>query len=1147
MTEQRVVVTGGFGIDTRSYLTVYRYNKGTQGSPLDQIQYETRFTRLTKPDGTVVFDNTEDGGFRIPTSWSILAGDIAAEKYARKAGCTKLSGERESSVRHIIYRVSEKIRQVGMETGYFLTEANSYNFQHELEDICVNQYGAFNSPVWFNCGLDLYGCVGSGGNWRWAVEGRTVYGRGDHGENLQSAPCSVQTENAYYYPQCSACFILTREDDLDSIYQGVKDEARLFKYGSGAGSNYSRIRSKYEKLSGGGTSSGVMSFLRVYDVAAGSLKSGGTTRRAAKMDVLNDDHPEVLNFIRWKSGEEKKARVLMEAGYPGDTMESEAYMTVSGQNSNNSVRISDDFMRCLDAGGRVTEEMRTQVGVGLWSTRLVTTGAIHRTFPAADLWRAIAVCTWECGDPGVHFGGTINEWHTCPVSGPINASNPCSEYLFLDDTACNLASLNLLKYVKTRVTSKGLHGVSEDVSETYFDTELFQHHVRILFIAQEILVGASSYPTAKVAENSFKFRPLGLGHCNGGLMLMTLGIPYDSDEGRALMGAITSLMTATAYHTSTMLAQVKGPFEGYEANKVPFMAVMEKHRQASSELEDRINGTFGNTTHRLLNPISTTARRTWGEVVGEGERHGFRNAQATVLAPTGTIGFLMGAETTGVEPLYSIVMTKKYAGGSSRKIVCDGALTAIRAILAQEAGSVSEYHASLVEAYVLEHGHVTGSHLPEKYWPIFATAGGQANVIPWKAHIDMMEAVQPFLSGAISKTVNMPEESSVEDIERAYLAAYQKGLKAVAIYRNNSKGNQPLNTTKEPITIDKVGFLQGMDMGVPGGDKTVLTVGEVYETPTGRWVQPLQVFGLNREMGMIEMGAVPDSTPDPAIQNQLYGVTLESVRQYALDYSPRYIKEMDQGTLDALEIPPFTEHLREFFAPLGITKPMIKVLGISTSAQGLMEHLLGIKPKEEAKAPTRHKMKDKAKCDIYRPMIGGQRFYIHVGLDDSGKPLEVFLRGLKMGGATLALLDAWCVAISCALQYGMPLSEVVDKFTFLKFEPAGGVQHHSSIKMCSSVIDLIARILGYEYLGMKDLGHVEEESTILASAFKETVAPSPALMEHDAAVQRAKETVKLSNPILNHDAPLCDVCGHITQPNGKCHRCPNCGHSMGCS
>ena len=1281
MSESRISVhsltdTNGKGAPA---LNVFRYSAGDRSHPLTTVSYENRVTVLKKPNGEVVFDNTEDYGFRVPTSWSILSGDIAAEKYGAKAGCSVLPDGRESGVDEVVHRVVQKITTHGLQNGYFISPENSVNFQRELEHLLINQYGAFNSPVWFNVGLDLYGRTGSGGNYYWNQHDR------DGDEN----GAAVKTEDAYTRPQSSACFILKRTDDLDSIYQGVKDEARLFKYGSGAGSNFSPIRSKYEFLSGGGTSSGLMSFLKVYDAAAGSLKSGGTTRRAAKMVVLNDTHPEIMDFVKWKSGEEKKAKILEANGYSGG-MEGEALLTVSGQNSNNSVCFSDEFMSVIAPGSSRK----------LWSTRLVTTGVIHQTFPAADLWRAVAVNTWECGDPGVHFGGTINAWHTCPNSGPINASNPCcltrdmrvdtsegrisierlcemydrgetlplvfaydrderlpvlrpikrvwvagktarvvevvtqrglklrctpehrfllhdgtyveaqnlvsgmrlrkiartvndqrsdrksimhritpkadngceyqnrwmweqvngpipegyevhhlnedptddrlsnfalrtitehrqehgtgeenpryidaaeallletweavarmnngrpskigqvtvarwnryvrenglqgqvpvakntdrairgmswdqfstwigerqlaandrvayvrpvqyvrevpvydlevegvhnfaitdatssqehtivvhnSEYLFLDDTACNLASLNLLKYIKYTNGPK----TNGEMSVPSFDIELFQHHCRLLFIAQEILVGLSSYPTPKVAENSYKYRPLGLGHCNGGMMLMTLGIPYDSEEGRALMGAITSLMTGTAYHTSTMLAQVKGPFEGYEANKEPFLKVMEKHRQAHWNLP-----TPYSVNPNLLSDISNAGCDAWDAVIKDGALYGFRNAQATVLAPTGTIGFLMGAETTGIEPLYSIVMTKKYAGGSYRKIVCEGALAALSAL-------PDVYDPDVVLKNIIENGHVEGSGLPEKYWPIFATAGGQANVIPWKAHVEMMAACQPFLSGAISKTVNMPQESTVEDIEAAYLMSYQKGIKAVAIYRDGSKSTQPLNTEKKsPI--------------------------------------------------------LPDSISD--------------------------------------------------------TPAEIRVTSSSL--------------------PSRDRMADKAVSDTYRPTLGGQRFYLHVGLSDSGKPLEVFVRGLKMGGSTLALIDAWCIAVSCALQYGMPLSEVVDKFTFLKFEPAGGVQHHSSIRMCSSIIDLIARILGYEYLGMKDLGHVDLEET-----------PNLYPMKEEAESARLASETQVVRNILSaagkaHNAPLCDNCGHLTQPNGKCYRCPNCGHSMGCS
>ncbi|MFO0680364.1 MAG: vitamin B12-dependent ribonucleotide reductase, partial [Polyangiaceae bacterium] len=601
-------------------------------NPLDAVVYERRSSTITNPDGSIVFKME---GAEVPSGWSQLATDIVISKYFRKAGMKKpgTSGatapsaaalragtEGETSVRQVVNRIAHTIRDAGEDFGgYFATKADADAFEAELAFLLVNQYGAFNSPVWFNCGLfHEYGIEGQGGNWAWNFE------EGDVGE----------TANAYGRPQCSACFIQKVDDDLMAIYDLIKYEARLFKYGSGTGTNFSAIRGKQEKLSGGGTSSGLMSFLEVFDRAAGATKSGGTTRRAAKMVCLDMDHPEIVDFIQWKSREEKKAHALIAAGYPND-FNGEAYHTISGQNSNNSLRVTDDFMKAVEAGGK-------------WQTIARTTGKVVDTLEAKDLWRMIAEAAWGCADPGLQYDTTINKWHTCPNTDRINASNPCSEYMFLDDSACNLASVNLTKFLE-----------DDDKGELRFDVEGYRHACRTFFMAQEILVDLSSYPTKGIAKNSHDYRPLGLGYANLGSLLMLLGVPYDSDKGRAIAAALTAIMCGAAYRSSAEMAGTKGPFEGFAKNKEPMLRVMEMHREAAYAID----------RDACPADLYRAACEDWDVAVKLGKQNGYRNAQATVLAPTGTIGLLMDCDTTGIEPDFALVKFKKLAGGGYFKIV----------------------------------------------------------------------------------------------------------------------------------------------------------------------------------------------------------------------------------------------------------------------------------------------------------------------------------------------------------------------------------------------------------------------------------------------------------------------------------------------
>ncbi len=603
-----------------------------------EIVWERRQSVITNPDGRVVIKMV---GAEIPANWSQLAPDIVVSKYFRKAGLPGENGQGETSVRQVVHRIAHSIRGAGDRMGgYFASKKDGDAFEAELNWLLVNQYGAFNSPVWFNCGLfHEYGIEGSGGNWAWNEATQRV----------------EETSNAYERPQCSACFIQAVPDDLMGIYELIKNEARLFKYGSGTGSHFMSIRGKQERLSGGGTSSGGRRFLEVVDRAAGATKSGGTTRRAAKMVCLDMDHPEIKDFIQWKVREEGKAKALIAQGYESD-FNGEAYKTVSGQNSNNSVRVTDEFMRAVLTGSK-------------WQTHARTTGEVVDTLDAGELWNALAESAWACADPGVQFDSTVNRWHTSPNSGRINASNPSTEYMFLDDSACNLSSVNLLKCL------------NRDGS---FDVEGYRHAIDVFLTAQEILVDFSSYPTRNIGQNSHDYRPLGLGYANLGTLLMVLGIPYDSDAGRAIAAALTSILCGRAYATSARMAASKGPFPGYMKNREPMLRVMTMHQEAA----------FAINRHDCPEPLGRAACDDWEQAVKLGREFGFRNAQTTVLAPTGTIGLLMDCDTTGVEPDFALVKFKKLAGGGYFKIVNSSVRDALHRL------GYSELQISEIVAYV---------------------------------------------------------------------------------------------------------------------------------------------------------------------------------------------------------------------------------------------------------------------------------------------------------------------------------------------------------------------------------------------------------------------------------------------------------------
>ncbi|MSO59956.1 MAG: vitamin B12-dependent ribonucleotide reductase [Ilumatobacteraceae bacterium] len=674
--------------------------------PYDEVEWERRDARISNwKDGSVAFEQLD---VEFPVGWSLNATNIVAQKYFRGTPGTP---ERETSFRQVVDRVANTIAQWGIEGGYFVDEQESEAFRNELKYILVTQTAAFNSPVWFNIGV-------------------------------KGVP-----------QQASACFILAVEDTMAGILNWYREEGTIFKGGSGSGINLSNIRSSYEHLNGGGTASGPVSFMRGADASAGTIKSGGKTRRAAKMVILNDSHPDIEEFIWCKVKEERKARVLRDAGFDMDLDGSDAF-SIQYQNANNSVRITDDFMNAV-------KEDRD------WNLNAIADGRPVRTLKARDLWRQIATASWECADPGLQFDTTINKWHTAHAAGRINGSNPCSEYMHIDNSACNLASLNLMNFLQ---------------DDDRFDVDSYRHVIEVMFTAQEILVGRADYPTEKIGENSRLFRQLGLGYANIGALLMALGMPYDSDGGRAWAGALTSMMTGHAYATSARIASRMGPFPGFAENERYMLNVLQMHRDANLEIRD---------IDVVQEDLVRASIDSWESAVRDGEEFGVRNSQATVLAPTGTIGLMMDCDTTGIEPDLGLVKFKKLVGGGNMQIVNQTVPRALRRL---------NYEGPVIErivAYIDENKTIVGSpDLKAEHLPVFACSMGD-NTIHYEGHVRMMAAAQPFLSGAISKTVNMPEEATIDDIEALHMLSWELGIKAVAVYRDNCKVGQPLSTAKK--------------------------------------------------------------------------------------------------------------------------------------------------------------------------------------------------------------------------------------------------------------------------------------------------------------------------------------------------------------
>jgi ribonucleoside-diphosphate reductase alpha chain len=1101
-------------------------------SVYDLFEYDYRTSIIRNPNGEVVF---EMNNVEVPKQWSQIATDILAQKYFRKAGVPQPDGTtgRETSAKQVAHRLANCWKVWGQRYGYFASEKDATVFYDEIVYSILNQMCVPNSPQWFNTGLyESYGITGKpqGHYYVDPIDGQLK-----------------KSTSAYERPQPHACFILSISDDLVNE-GGIMDlwvrEARIFKYGSGVGTNFSNLRGEGEKLSGGGTSSGLMSFLKIGDRAAGAIKSGGTTRRAAKMVCLDLDHPEIVEFINWKMEEEKKVAALIAAGYPSD-YEGEAYKTVSGQNSNNSVRIPNSFFEKLknDENWELTGRMH---------------GNVMKKVPARELWNQIAYAAWRCADPGTQYNTTINEWHTCPEGGEIRASNPCSEYMFLDNTACNLASANLMKFF--------------DTEKNHFDVQGYEYNCRLWTVVLEISVLMAQFPSKEVAQLSYEYRTLGLGYANLGTMLMVSGIPYDSEEARAIAGAITAIMTGIAYKTSAEMAKTLGAFPRYEENKQHMMRVMRNHRLAAYDADEYENLSLkpqGIKSQHCPDYLLKAACKAWDDAVEMGEKFGYRNAQSTVIAPTGTIGLVMDCDTTGVEPDFALVKFKKLSGGGYFRIINQSVPAALKnlgysekeadAIIKYAVGSASfagaPYinHQSLSEkgfiadeikrldaavATAFEIGFVFNKYTlgeeclqrlgftPEQYndaeWSLLESLGFSYEQIeaandyvcgtmmlegaPYlkeedlpvfdcankcgkkgrrfihaHGHIRMMGAAQPFISGAISKTINLPNEATVEEIADAYMLSWELGLKACALYRDGSKLSQPLSSKSDKKKKSEVGnqSLEEKQPELPNiVDLGKLTVEELLEE-------------VNRRV---------QSSADTKLKRQL------------------------------------------------------------------------------ARIVERRSLPAKRRGFTQKAKINGQAIFLRTGEYSDGTLGEIFIDMAKEGATMRSMMNCFAIAISIGLQYGVPLEEFVDKFAFTKFDPSGFVEH-PNIKSTTSIVDFIFRVLGYEYLGRTDLVHVldkpevmntgaddwdeipsnleyakeneqPELSSVRITPSSGSVTPQPVKNQRTAQSTKAEtgiDAMNTANKNMQSDAPACNVCGHIMMRSGTCYKCLNCGNQGGCS
>ncbi|MFN7312369.1 MAG: vitamin B12-dependent ribonucleotide reductase [Bacteroidota bacterium] len=1097
-------------------------------SAFDLFEYDIRTSVIKNPNGEKVF---ELNNVEVPKFWSQVATDVLAQKYFRKAGVPQPDGSlgSENSIKQVAHRMAHCWRSWGEQYGYFASTEDANKFYDELVYMIIGQHAAPNSPQWFNSGLySSYGITGKP--------------QGHYFVNPTTGQLEKST-SAYERPQPHACFILSVDDDLVNE-GGIMDlwvrEARIFKYGSGVGTNFSRIRGAGEKLSGGGTSSGLMSFLKIGDRAAGAIKSGGTTRRAAKMVCLDLDHPEIVEFINWKKAEEKKVAALIAAGYASD-YEGEAYATVSGQNSNNSVRIPHSFFKALEEGKN-------------WDLIGRANGKVMKSIPAKELWDMIGDAAWACADPGVQFDSTINEWHTCPEGGRINASNPCSEYMFLDNTACNLASLNLMRFFNPETCE--------------FDVKGIEHASRIWTVVLEISVLMAQFPSKEVAQLSYEYRTLGLGYANLGTALMVSGIPYDSPKAFAICGAITAILTGTAYATSAEMAKHLGAFPKYEENKEHMLRVMRNHRYAAYNATDAYEGLtlkpVGIDPKYCPDYLLSSACTSWDNAVKLGEQHGYRNAQTTVIAPTGTIGLVMDCDTTGIEPDFALVKFKKLSGGGYFKIINQSVPAALKNLGYTEAetDSIIKYaigHATLKGAphinpeslafrgftaeeiekldvaasgafeisfafnqwtlgeeclqrlgftaeeynnpkfnllrklgftraeieeandYVCGTMTVEGApYLKDEHLPVFDCANRCGNkgvrYIAPTGHIRMMAAAQPFLSGAISKTINLPNEANVDDIKDCYYLSWTLGLKANALYRDGCKLSQPLSNKSDVKEEEEVQ--------------------EVVEAVLG-------------EDAMKPVG----------------------------ELSPEQVLEAATAILNR-------SHDTEFKRKL-------------------------------ARIVERKQLPGKRGGFTQKATVGGQTIFVRTGEYEDGTLGEIFVDLHKEGATLRSLMNCFSIAVSLGLQYGVPLEEYVDKFTFTRFEPAGMVTGHDNIKNATSIIDYMFRMLGFEYLGREDFVQVPPTETQRAhlavnqkhqitpniaqpNQMQSIAAPTPIGFMKPAPVAEAKTMAPAAEASASidqtqaylksfGDSPACPSCGSLTIRSGACYKCMNCGTQTGCS
>lgn len=1121
----------------KSGLRFHRRYTNDAVNVFDMFEYDYRTSVIRNPTGETVF---EMNNVEVPKQWSQIATDILAQKYFRKAGVPQPDGSlgRETSAKQVAHRLANCWRVWGEKYGYFASETDAQVFYEELVYSILNQMCVPNSPQWFNTGLyESYGIKGK-------PQGHYYVDPID-GELKKST-------SAYERPQPHACFILSVDDDLVND-GGIMDlwvrEARIFKYGSGVGTNFSNLRGEGEKLSGGGTSSGLMSFLKIGDRAAGAIKSGGTTRRAAKMVCLDLDHPEIVEFINWKVEEEKKVGALINAGYASD-YEGEAYRTVSGQNSNNSVRIPNSFFDKLKKG----ED---------WELTGRMDGRVMKKVPSRELWNQISYAAWRCADPGTQYNTTINEWHTCPAGGEIRASNPCSEYMFLDNTACNLASSNLMKFY--------------DTEKNYFDIEGYEYNCRLWTVVLEISVLMAQFPSKEVAQLSYEYRTLGLGYANLGTLLMVSGIPYDSEDARAIAGAITAIMTGIAYKTSAEMARALGAFPRYSENKEQMMRVMRNHRLAAYDADEYENLSLkpqGIKAEHCPDYMLKAACKAWDDAVEMGEQYGYRNAQATVIAPTGTIGLIMDCDTTGVEPDFALVKFKKLSGGGYFKIINQSVPTALKnlgynakeaeAIVKYAVGSASfagapfinhqtlsekgfiadeikrldaavvtafeigfvfnkytlgeeclqrlgfvpeqynDFEWSLLEALGFTDEQIEAANdyvcgtmmlegapfLKEEHLPVFDCANkcGRKGVryIHAHGHIRMMGATQPFISGAISKTINLPHEATVEEIADSYMLSWELGLKACALYRDGSKLSQPLSNKSDKKKKSE---------------------------------------SVNSQQSTV------DSLPPAALESNI------------VDMSKLTVEELLEEVQKRVQSSPDTKLKRKL-----------------------------------ASIVERRSLPAKRRGFTQKAKINGQAIFLRTGEYGDGTLGEIFIDMAKEGATMRSMMNCFAISISIGLQYGVPLEEFVDKFAFTKFDPSGFVEH-PNIKSTTSIVDFIFRVLGYEYLGRTDLVHVLDKPEVMNTGTDDWdevpsgleygqpelsnvritpastgggggIAPQP--VKNKRAAQAIKtdsgmDAVNTAAKSMQSDAPACNVCGHIMMRSGTCYKCLNCGNQGGCS